>query len=136
MIRLRKENDLIKLKPVNYDELVEMDLIQAKEIVSCFDENDWLEYATCKNDSGIYEVIIVDEGNWKDYEMHQHRTDIGLLFKIDKNAKITVYDIAVTQDIIRSGSYFSCYNYKFNPLQVNKVIQKVIPQQTVVTILE
>lgn len=127
---------MIKLKPVNYDELVEMDLIQAKEIVSCFDENDWLEYATCKNDSGIYEVIIVDEGNWKDYEMHQHRTDIGLLFKIDKNAKITVYDIAVTQDIIRSGSYFSCYNYKFNPLQVNKVIQKVIPQQTVVTILE
>ena len=136
---------MTELKAVNYDELVKMDLEQAKEIVSCFNYNDWLEYATCKNDSGIYEVIITNEGDWKDCGIHQRRTDIGLLFKIDKNAKITVYDIAVTQDIIRSGSYFSCYNYKFNPLQVNKVIQKVIqkvipqqviPERTVVTILE
>lgn len=52
-----------------------------------------------------------------------------------------MFDIAVTSEITRSGSYFTDYNYDYEDLKVNKIIKKIIPQQiiperTVVTLEE
>ena len=42
-----------------------------------------------------------------------------------------MFDIAVTSEITRSGSYFSEYNYEYDKLVVNKIIKKVIPKQII-----
>ena len=42
-----------------------------------------------------------------------------------------MFDIAVTSEITRSGSYFTDYNYDYEDLEVNKIIKKVIPQQII-----
>lgn len=52
-----------------------------------------------------------------------------------------MFDIAVTLEITRSGSYLTDYNYDYEDLKVNKIIKKVIPQQiilerTVITLEE
>ena len=65
----------------------------------------------------------------------------GILCKSDKDGRTHKYDIAVTQYIIRSGSYFSEYYYEYAPLEVRQLVQKVIPQQiipehTIVTFAE
>lgn len=126
---------------VNYEDLVEMPIEKAKEIVAKFDYESFIEDISCNIDGVKYGIYIVDKGDWKDYGKYQYRTDIGLLYEVDNDGKVVMYDVAVTQDITRSGSYFSEYYYEYEPLQVNKVINKVIPQQiiperTVVTIEE
>lgn len=54
---------------------------------------------------------------------------------------VKMFDIAVTLEITRSGSYLTDYNYDYEDLKVNKIIKKVIPQQiilerTVITLEE
>lgn len=51
--------------------------------------------------------------------------------EILEDGSVSKYDIAVTQYITRSGSYFSEYYYEYKPLQVDQLVQKVIPQQII-----
>ena len=116
---------------VNFEELEHMDLEEAKKIVSHFDNEDWYTdlYATI---NGIkYETYVVDESDWDDQGKYQYKDVIGVLCKISEDGSVTKYDIAVTQYITRSGSYFSEYYYEYEPLQVDQLVQKVIPQQII-----
>ena len=116
---------------VNFEELEHMDLEEAKKIVSHFDNEDWYTdlYATI---NGIkYETYVVDESDWDDQGKYQCKDVIGVLCKISEDGSVTKYDIAVTQYITRSGSYFSEYYYEYEPLQVDQLVQKVIPQQII-----
>lgn len=62
----------------------------------------------------------------------QYRTDVGVLCEFDEKWNIVkMFNIAVTSQITRSGSYFSDYNYDYENLEVNKIIKKVIPQQII-----
>lgn len=74
---------------------------------------------------------IVKEDNWDDQGKYQYKDATGILYKIAEDSSIIKYDIAVTQYITRSGSYFSDYNYEYEPLQVDQLVQKVIPQQII-----
>lgn len=126
---------------VNFEELEHMDLEDAKKIVNHFDNEDDFEElgATIK---GIeYGLNIVDEGDWIDEGKYQYKDVTGILSEILEDGSVTKYDIAVTQYITRCGSYFSDYNYEYEPLQVDQLVQKVIPQQiiperTIVTFAE
>lgn len=127
---------------LNYDELVEMSLEDAKKIVEQFDSEQFLEDIGEKVNGTNYGVKVLDEGNWDDEGKYQYRTDIGVLCEYDEKWNVVkMFDIAVTSQITRSGSYFSDYNYDYEKLEVNKIIKKVIPQQiiperTVVTLEE
>ena len=127
---------------VNYDELVEMSLEDAKKIVGTFDNETFLEDIGEEVNGIHYGVNVLEEGDWIDEGKYQYRTDIGVLCEFDDNWNVVnMFDIAVTSDIARSGSYFSEYNYDYEKLKVNKVIKKVIPQKiiperTVVTLEE
>lgn len=70
-------------------------------------------------------------GNWDDQGKYQYKDVIGILCKFSEDGLVTKYDIAVTQYITRSGSYFSDYYYEYDPLQVDQLVQKVIPQQII-----
>lgn len=127
---------------LNYDELVKMPLEDAKRIVGAFNKKYFLEEIGEKVNGINYGIKVLDEGNWDDEGKYQYRTDIGVLCEYDKDWNLVkMYDIAVTSQITRSGSYFSDYYYEYEDLEVNKIIRKVIPKQviperTVVTIEE
>ena len=116
---------------VNFSELEHMDLEKAKEIVSHFDNEDWYEELGATIDGVEYGLDIVDEGDWIDQGKYQYKDVTGVLYKISEDDSVTKYDIAVTQYITRSGSYFSEYYYEYKPLQVDQLVQKVIPQQII-----
>lgn len=116
---------------VNFSELEHMDLEKAKEIVGHFDNEDWYEELRATIDGVEYGLDIVDEGDWDDQGKYQYKDVTGVLYKISGDDSVTKYDIAVTQYITRSGSYFSGYYYEYEPLQVDQLVQKVIPQQII-----
>lgn len=116
---------------VNFEELEHMDLEEAKEIVSHFDNEDWYEELGAIIDGVEYGLDIVDESNWDDQGKYQFKDVTGILCRISEDGSVTKYDIAVTQYITRCGSYFSEYNYEYAPLQVDQLVQKVIPQQII-----
>ena len=132
---------MVELK-LNYDELTEMSLEDAKKIVGEFDNESFLEDIGEEVNGTNYGVKVIDEGDWIDEGKYQYRTDIGVLCEFDDKWNVVkMFDIAVVSEITRSGSYFSEYNYEYDNLVVNKIIKKVIPKQiiperTVVTLEE
>lgn len=116
---------------VNFEELEHMDLEEAKEIVSHFDNEDWYEELGATIDGVEYGLDIVDVGDWIDGGKYQYKDVTGILCRTSEDDSVTEYDIAVTQYITRSGSYFSDYYYEYDQLQVNQLVQKIIPQQII-----
>lgn len=116
---------------INFEELEHMDLDEAKKIVSHFDNEDWYEELGATIDGVEYRLEIVDDGDWDDQGKYQFKDVTGILCRISEDGSVTKYDIAVTQYITRSGSYFSDYYYEYEPLQVDQLVQKVIPQQII-----
>lgn len=122
---------MVELK-LNYDELTEMSLEDAKKIVGEFDNESFLEDIGEEIKGANYGVKVIDEGDWIDEEKYQYRTDIGVLCEFDDKWNVVkMFDIAVTSEITRSGSYFIEYNYEYDNLAVNKIIKKVIPKQII-----
>lgn len=132
---------MIELK-LNYGELAEMSLEDAKKIIKEFDNENFLEDIGEKVNGVNYGVKVLDKGDWIDEGKYQYRTDIGVLCEYDDKWNVVkMFDIAVTSQVARSGSYFSDYNYGYENLEVNKIVKKVIPKQviperTVVTLEE
>lgn len=116
---------------VNFEELEHMDLDEAKKIVSHFDNEDWYEELGATIDGVEYGLDIVDDGDWDDQGKYQYKDVTGILCKTSEYGLVAKYDIAVTQYITRCGSYFSEYNYEYAPLQVDQLVQKIIPQQII-----
>lgn len=116
---------------VNFEELEHMDLEEAKKIVSHFDNEDWYEELGAIIDGVEYGLDIVDEGDWDDQGKYQYKDVTGVLCKTSEDGSVTKYDIAVTQYITRSGSYFSEYYYEYEPLQVDQLVLRVIPWQII-----
>ena len=126
---------------VKFEELEHMDLEEAKEIVSHFNNEDYYEELGATIDGVEYGLDIVEESDWDDQGKYQYKDVTGILSEILEDGSVTKYDIAVTQYITRCGSYFSDYNYEYDPLQIDQLVQKVIPQQiipekTIVTFAE
>lgn len=126
---------------VNFEELGHMNLEDAKKIVSHFNNEDDFEELGATIDGVEYCLDFVDESNWDDQGKYQYKNVTGILCKSSEDGSVIKYDIAVTQYITRSGSYFSDYYYEYEPLQVDQLVQKVIPQQiiperTIVTFAE
>ena len=116
---------------VKFEELEHMDLEEAKEIVSHFDNEDWYEELGATIEGVEYGLDIVDESDWDDQGKYQYKDVTGILCETLEDGSVIKYDIAVTQYITRCGSYFSEYNYEYEPLQVDQLVQKVIPQQII-----
>lgn len=130
---------MIEFGNVNYEELKHMDLEEAKEIVKQFDEVTWL--TGCEINGENYTTVLLDESDWDDQGKYQYKEEYGLLCKLDDNRNvIEKYDICVVNDITRSGSYFSEYDYE-NEFRAEQIVKKVIPEvvipeHTVITIEE
>ena len=104
----------------------------AKKIVGEFDNESFLEDIGEEVNGNNYGIKVLDEGDWIDEGKYQYRTDIGVLCEFDDKWNVVkMFDIAVTSEVTRNGSYFTDYNYDYENLKVNKIIKKVIPQQII-----
>lgn len=126
---------------VTFTELEHMDIEEAKKIVAEFNNEDIFEELGAEINGEDYCIYPIDESDWDDQGKYQCQDVTGILCKSDKDGRTHKYDIAVTQSITRSGSYFSEYYYEYDPLEVRQLVQKVIPQQiipehTIVTFAE
>ena len=122
---------MVELK-LNYDELTEMSLEDAKKIIGEFDNESFLEDISDEVNGANYGIKVFEEGDWIDEGKYQYRTDIGVLCEFDDKWNVVkMFDIAAVSEITRSGSYFSEYNYEYDNLVVNKIIKKVIPKQII-----
>lgn len=122
---------MVELK-LNYNELTPMSLEDAKKIVGEFNKDSSLEDIGEEVNGVNYGVEVLDESDWVDGGKYQYRSDVGVLCECDDGWNVVKrFDIAVTSEITRSGSYFSEYNYEYEDLEVNKIIKKVIPQQII-----
>lgn len=132
---------MIELK-LNYDELTEISLEDARKIIGEFNKESFLEDIGDEVNGVNYGVKVLSEGDWIDEGKYQYKIDIGVLCEYNDKWNVKkMFNIAVTSEITRSGSYFSDYNYDYDDLVVNKIIKKVVPQQiiperTVVTLEE
>ena len=111
-----EELNLMEGLNVNFEELEHMDLEEAKKIVSHFNNEDDFEELSTTIDGIEYGLKIVDETDWDDQGKYQYKDVTGVLCEILEDGSVTKYDIAVTQYITRSGSYFSDYYYQYDPL--------------------
>lgn len=116
---------------VNYDELEEMDLEVAKKIITQFDCEHSLEDIGDEIDGIHYGIKVTNEGDWDDEGKYQLKEDIGILCEYDDWNIVKMFNIAVTQSMARTGSYYSDYYYGYDKLKVNKIIKKVIPRQII-----
>ena len=74
---------MVELK-LNYDELTEMSLEEAKKIIGEFDNESFLEDIGEEVNGTNYGVNVLKEGDWIDEGKYQYRTDIGVLCKYDE----------------------------------------------------
>lgn len=132
---------MIEFENVNFEELKHMNLEEAKEIVKQFDEVTLLEGVGCEFNGERYGTEDLLESDWDDGGKYQYKEEYGLLCKVDgEGVVIDKYDICIVNDITRSGSYFSEYNYE-NEFRAEQIVKKVIPEivipeHTVITIGE
>lgn len=126
---------------VKYEDLTPMDIKQAKEIISQNASNyNFLEDMIFEKDNEKYGAVIVTDDNWEDGGKYQYQTTIGILCKYDSGYNVKeMYNIALIQDITRSGSYFSDYYYEYEPLEISKIVKHtlpkvVIPEREIVTL--
>lgn len=74
---------MVELK-LNYNELTEMSLEDAKKIIEEFDNESFLEDIGEEVNGTNYGVKVLDEGNWYDEGKYQYRTDVGVLCEYDE----------------------------------------------------
>lgn len=116
---------------VDFNKLEHMDIKEAEKIVVEFNNENYFEKLGAKVNGEDYCFFTIDEGDWDDQGKYQCRDVTGVLCKTDKDGRTHMYDIAITQYITRSGSYFSGYNYEYDTLKVRQLVQKIIPQQII-----
>lgn len=132
---------MIEFENVNYEELKHMELETAKEIIKQFDDVTLLEFAECVINGERYGTEYLMESDWDDQGKYQYQEEYGLLCKLDDNCNVAEkYDICIVNDITRSGSYFTEYDYE-NEFRAEQIVKKVIPEvvipeHTVITIGE
>lgn len=132
MLLIKENIDCMVELKLDYNELTEMSLEDAEKIIKEFNKETFLEDIDGEVNGVDYAVSVLEEGDWIDEGKYQYRTDIGVLCEYDDKWNVVkIFDIAVTSEITRSGSYFSEYNYEFEDLKINKIIKKVIPEQVI-----
>jgi len=100
-------------------------------IVKKLGESD-LEDFSFKGDGKIYGFKDVGDGNWDDQGKYQYKYDEGQLMEMDEKYKeVQLFPFGVTRSVSRSGSYFSDYDYSYEPYEMFEIKEITIPEQII-----
>lgn len=101
------------------------------EIVKDLRKTSLDDYAYKHKDNKIYGFKSIGDGDdsWDDQGKYQYKTESGQLIEMDENYKeIKSFNFGVSRCVTRSGSYFSDYNYEYNPYEMYEIKEELIPE--------
>ena len=105
-----------------------MDINLFSKIVKKLDEQDF-EYFKYTYNNKIYGFKEIGDDSWEDEGKYQYKTEQGQLIEMDNNYKeIRLFRFGVSRSVQRNGSYFTDYNYDYEPYEFYELKEVLIPE--------
>ena len=77
----------------------------------------------------IYGFKDVGDDNWDDEGKYQYKTEQGQLIEMDTNyQEIQEFNFGVSRSVQRNGSYFTDYNYDYEPYEMFEIKEILVPE--------
>jgi len=105
-----------------------MDINLFSKIVKKLDNQDFEDFEYTYNNK-IYGFKDITEDSWEDEGKYQYKTEQGQLIEMDdRYREIRLFHFGVSRSIQRSGSYFTDYNYDYEPYEMFELKEVLIPE--------
>jgi len=105
-----------------------MDINLFSKIVKKLDEQDF-EYFKYTYNNKIYGFKEIGDDSWEDEGKYQYKTEQGQLIEMnDKYKEIRLFRFGVSRSVQRNGSYFTDYNYDYEPYEFYELKEVLIPE--------
>ena len=105
-----------------------MDINLISKIVKKLGKQDFEEFEYTYNNK-IYGFKEIGDEEWDDQGKYQYRIEQGQLIEMDENYKeIQSFNYGVSRSVQRNGSYFTDYNYDYEPYEMFKLKEVLIPE--------
>ena len=77
----------------------------------------------------IYGFKDVGDDKWDDEGKYQYKTEQGILIETDEKYKeIQEFKFGISRSVQRNGSYFTDYNYDYEPYEMYEIKEVLIPE--------
>ena len=105
-----------------------MDITLFAKIVKKLGKDD-LEDFTYTYNGKIYGFKNVGDDNWDDEGKYQYKTEQGQLIEMDGDyQEIQEFNFGISRSVQRSGSYFTDYNYDYEPYEMFEIKEVLVPE--------
>ena len=105
-----------------------MDINLFSKIVKKLDEQDF-EYFKYTYNNKIYGFKEIGDDSWEDEGKYQYKTEQGQLIEMDdKYREIQEFNFGVSRSVQRNGSYFTDYNYDYEPYEMFEIKEVLVSE--------
>jgi len=105
-----------------------MDINLFAKIVKKLSKLDLDDFSYTYNNK-IYGFKDVGDDNWDDEGKYQYKTEQGQLIEMDTNyQEIQEFNFGVSRSVQRNGSYFTDYNYDYEPYEMFEIKEILVPE--------
>jgi len=105
-----------------------MDINLFAKIVKKLGKDDLENFAYTYNGK-IYGFKNVGDDNWDDEGKYQYKTEQGKLIEMDGDyQEIQEFNFGISRSVQRSGSYFTDYNYDYEPYEMFEIKEVLVPE--------
>jgi len=92
-------------------------------------EKEDLENFTYTYNNKIYGFKNIGDDNWDDQGKYQYKTEQGQLIEMDENyQEIQSFNFGISRSVQRNGSYFTDYNYDYDPYEMFEIKEVLVPE--------
>ena len=105
-----------------------MNITLFAKIVKKLGKDDLENFAYTYNGK-IYGFKDVSDDNWDDQGKYQYKTEQGQLIEMDGDyQEIQSFKFGISRSVQRNGSYFTDYNYDYEPYEMFEIKEVLIPE--------
>jgi len=106
------------------------------KIVKKLGKQDLEDFAYTYNNK-IYGFKDVGDDNWDDQGKYQYKTEQGQLIEMDKKYnEIQSFNFGISRSVQRNGSYFTDYNYDYEPYDMFEIKEVLVPEVIILAHME
>jgi len=105
-----------------------MDINLFAKIIKKLGKDDLEDFAYTYNGK-IYGFKNVGDDNWDDEGKYQYKTEQGKLIEMDGDyQEIQSFNYGISRSVQRNGSYFTDYNYDYEPYEMFEIKEVLVPE--------
>jgi len=105
-----------------------MNITLFAKIVKKIGKTDIDEFEYIHNNK-TYAFKDVSEGNWDDQGKYQYKTVKGQLIEMNEEyQEIQSFNFGISRSVQRNGSYFTDYNYDYEPYEMFEIKEILVPE--------